>query len=171
MAEADTTAAVPERVARRFLAAGLAIERDTAGAPRRLTVAMADPFDVIALDHLRSLFDGDMDSSSLLAGRSDVERFIKRAYGPDLSVSGILAEVETGGAAARAGEYSQPIVRLVDMLLSDAVKQGASDIHFDPERGFLRVQYRIDSVLRHVRSLLCNGANSGHLASIPVNLD
>ena len=173
VAEADATAAVPERVARRFLAAGLAIERDAAGAPRRLTVAMADPFDVIALDHLRSLFDGDVEITSLLAGRSDVERFIERAYGHDLSVAGILAEIESGGepaapaggAAARAGEYGQPIVRLVDVLLSDAVKQGASDIHFEPERGFLRVRYRIDGVLRQVRSL-----HRGYWSAIAVRL-
>ena len=174
VAEADATAAVPERVARRFLAAGLAIERDAAGAPRRLTVAMADPFDVIALDHLRSLFDGDVEITSLLAGRSDVERFIERAYGHDLSVAGILAEIESGGepadpaggaAAARAGEYGQPIVRLVDVLLSDAVKQGASDVHFEPERGFLRVRYRIDGVLRQVRSL-----HRGYWSAIAVRL-
>ena len=173
VAEADATAAVPERVARRFLAAGLAIERDAAGAPRRLTVAMADPFDVIALDHLRSLFDGDVEITSLLAGRTDVERFIERAYGHDLSVSGILAEIESGGeaaepaggAAARSGEYGQPIVRLVDVLLSDAVKQGASDVHFEPERGFLRVRYRIDGVLRQVRSL-----HRGYWSAIAVRL-
>ena len=58
VAEPDAMAAVPEPVARRFLAVGLTLARDEGGVPRRLTVAMADPFDVIALDHLRSLFDG-----------------------------------------------------------------------------------------------------------------
>ena len=175
VAEGDATAAVPERVARRFLAVGLAIERDAAGAPRRLTAAMADPFDVIALDHLRSLFEEEVEIAPLLAGRTDVERFIERAYGHDLSVSGILAEIESGGeapepaggaaAAGRAGEYGQPIVRLVDVLLSDAVKQGASDVHFEPERGFLRVRYRIDGVLRQVRSL-----HRGYWSAIAVRL-
>ncbi|MGH8609493.1 MAG: GspE/PulE family protein, partial [Gammaproteobacteria bacterium] len=50
-------------------------------------------------------------------------------------------------------EYSQPVVRLVNALLSDAVKREASDIHFEPEQGFLRFRYRIDGVLRQVRSL------------------
>ena len=172
VAEADAAAAVPEGVARRFLAVGLAIERDAAGAPRRLTAAMADPFDVIALDYLRSLFDEDVEIVPLLAGRADVERFIARAYGHDLSVSGILAEIESaeaagpsGGAAAATGEYGQPIVRLVDVLLSDAVKQGASDVHFEPERGFLRVRYRIDGVLRQVRSL-----HRGYWSAIAVRI-
>ena len=158
VAEPDAMAAVPEPVARRFLAVGLTLARDEGGAPRRLTVAMADPFDVIALDHLRSLFDGAVEIVPFLAGGSDVERFLERAYRHDLSVAGILREIETGEAdpgrlPANADEYSQPIVRLVDVLLSDAVQRGASDIHFEPEAGFLRVRYRIDGVLRQVRSL------------------
>ena len=170
VAEPDAMAAVPEPVARRFLAVGLTLARDEGGAPRRLTVAMADPFDVIALDHLRSLFDGGAEIVPLLAGRSDVERFLERAYRHDLSVAGILREIETGeagpgGLPANADEYSQPIVRLVDVLLSDAVKRGASDVHFEPEAGFLRVRYRIDGVLRQVRSL-----HRGYWSAIAVRL-
>ena len=158
VAEAEAMKAVPEAVARRFLAVGLTLEHGADGAPRRLTVAMADPFDVIALDHLRSLFGDRVEIVPLLAGRSDIERFLERAYRHDLSVAGILREIETGeidpGAVpGTADEYSQPIVRLVDVLLTDAVKRGASDIHFEPEAGFLRVRYRIDGVLRQVRSL------------------
>src|SRR5678816_1791744 len=50
-------------------------------------------------------------------------------------------------------DSSQPVVRLVDALLNDAVKRSASDIHFEPEQGFLRIRYRIDGVLRQIRSL------------------
>ena len=158
VAEAEAMKAVPEAVARRFMAVGLTLEHAADGALRRLTVAMADPFDVIALDHLRSLFGDRVEIVPLLAGRSDIERFLERAYRHDLSVAGILREIETGeidpGAVpGTADEYSQPIVRLVDVLLTDAVKRGASDIHFEPEAGFLRVRYRIDGVLRQVRSL------------------
>ena len=159
VAEPDAMAAIPEPVARRFLAVGLTLARGANdGAPRRLTVAMADPLDVIALDHLRSLFDGEVEIVPFLAAPSDIERFLDRAYRHDLSVPGILREIETGevdpvGLPVSADEYSQPIVRLVDVLLSDAVQRGASDIHFEPEAGFLRVRYRIDGVLRQVRSL------------------
>ena len=161
VAEPEAMAAIPEPVARRFLAVGLTLTGGgggEGGAPRRLTVAMADPFDVIALDHLRSLFDGRVEIVPLLAGRADLERFLERAWRHDLSVTGILREIETGeagpgGFPAHADEYSQPIVRLVDVLLSDAVKREASDVHFEPEAGFLRVRYRIDGVLRQVRSL------------------
>ncbi|MFN3238358.1 MAG: GspE/PulE family protein, partial [Pseudomonadales bacterium] len=67
-------------------------------------------------------------------------------------------EVETGvidydSFDGNSDEYSQPIVRLVDALLADAVKREASDIHFEPEESFLRLRYRIDGVLMQVRSL------------------
>jgi type II secretory ATPase GspE/PulE/Tfp pilus assembly ATPase PilB-like protein len=52
-----------------------------------------------------------------------------------------------------ANEFSQPVVRLIDALLTEAVQHGASDIHFEPESSFLRIRYRIDGVLRQVRSL------------------
>ena len=170
VAEAGAMAAVPEPVARRFMAVGLTLEHDADGNPRRLTVAMADPFDVIALDHLRSLLGDNVEIVPFLAGRSDIERFLERAYRHDLSVSGILREIETGeadpiGLPAYADEYSQPIVRLVDVLLSDAVKRRASDVHFEPEAGFLRVRYRIDGVLRQVRSL-----HRGYWSAIAVRL-
>ncbi|WP_247646409.1 GspE/PulE family protein [Deefgea sp. CFH1-16] len=50
-------------------------------------------------------------------------------------------------------EYSQPVVRLIDALLTDAVRCGASDIHFEPESSFVRIRYRIDGVLRQIRAL------------------
>ncbi|MEX0606776.1 MAG: GspE/PulE family protein, partial [Halofilum sp. (in: g-proteobacteria)] len=83
---------------------------------------------------------------------------IDRFYGYELSVDGILHEIETGeidysSLQAESGEYSQPLVRLVDAVLADAVKRDASDIHFEPEEGFVRIRYRIDGVLRQIRSL------------------
>ena len=49
--------------------------------------------------------------------------------------------------------HSQPVVRLADAILTDAVKREASDIHFEPEHNFLRIRYRVDGMLRQVRSL------------------
>ena len=73
-------------------------------------------------------------------------------------MDGILKEIETGeidyeSLQAGGDEYTQPMVRLVNALLVDAVKRGASDIHFEPEYAFLRVRFRIDGVLETVRSL------------------
>ena len=95
---------------------------------------------------------------TLLAGESEIERAIDQYYGHELSIDGILHEIETGeidfrGLQSSADEYSQPVVRLIDALLTDAVKRDASDIHFEPEAGFLRIRYRIDGMLRQIRSL------------------
>jgi type II secretory ATPase GspE/PulE/Tfp pilus assembly ATPase PilB-like protein len=123
-----------------------------------LTVAMADTFDVVALDQLNAHLAGNVDINPVLAGEAEIEKAIDQFYGFELSVDGILREIETGeidyqSLDAETDEYSQPVVRLVNALLSDAVKRGASDIHFEPEEGFLRFRYRIDGVLRQVRSL------------------
>ncbi len=69
-----------------------------------------------------------------------------------------MNELDTGvidykSLRADTDEYSQPLVRLVNAMLMDAVKHGASDIHFEPEEGFLRVRYRIDGVLVQIQTL------------------
>ncbi|MDH5356873.1 MAG: GspE/PulE family protein, partial [Gammaproteobacteria bacterium] len=94
----------------------------------------------------------------VLAGEAEISNAIDQFYGYELSIDGILREIETGEAdytnyQGDIEEYSQPLVRLVDIMLSDAVKRGASDIHFEPEESFLRIRYRIDGVLRQIRSL------------------
>ena len=145
---------VGKDVARRFKMLPLSIDT-TKGL---LTVAMADTFNVVAIDQLRALLGGELEIAPVLAGESEIETAIDQLYGFELSVDGILHEIETGQVDysnhhSESDEYSQPLVRLVDALLSDAVKKGASDIHFEPELGFLRIRYRIDGVLRQVRSL------------------
>nr|VFJ58429.1 MAG: general secretion pathway protein E/type IV pilus assembly protein PilB [Candidatus Kentron sp. DK] len=123
-----------------------------------LTVAMADPHNVIAVDQIKTLLGGGVTIRVLLAGETELISAIDRFYGDTLSLDGILREMETGEAeyrdsAAALDEYNQPLVRLVDALLSEAVKREASDVHFEPEQEFLRVRYRIDGVLHPIRSL------------------
>jgi type II secretory ATPase GspE/PulE/Tfp pilus assembly ATPase PilB-like protein len=92
-----------------------------------------------------------------LAGDSEIERAVEHYYGHEFSIDGILREIETGevdyATISEGDEYSQPVVRLISALLADAVERGASDIHFEPEQNFLRIRYRIDGVLRQIRSL------------------
>jgi general secretion pathway protein E/type IV pilus assembly protein PilB len=126
--------------------------------PNRLTVAISDINDLVALDTVRSLLPEGVELDAVLAGESEIARAIDQCYGYTLSIDGILHEIETGEIDFRAlsvssDEYSQPVVRLIDALLTDAVKRGASDVHFEPEATFLRIRYRIDGLLRQVRSL------------------
>ena len=125
---------------------------------QRLTVAISDVNDLVALDKVRGLASDSIEIDTLLAGETEIDRAIDLAYGYELSIDGILHEIETGeidfrGLQSSSDEYSQPVVRLIDSILTDAVKREASDIHFEPETGFLRIRYRIDGMLRQVRSL------------------
>lgn len=145
---------VPRQLAKRHHLLPLAYD----AARCRLTLALADVNDLVALDKIRGLAGDAIEIDTLLAGESEIDRAIDQAYGYELSIDGILHEIETGeidfrGLQSSADEYSQPVVRLIDAILTDAVKRESSDIHFEPETGFLRIRYRIDGMLRQVRSL------------------
>lgn len=123
-----------------------------------LSVAMTDIYNLSVLDRVRALAGNRIEIVPLLASESEISDAIDQFYGYELSVDGILHEIETGeidydSLDSVGNAYSQPLVRLVDAILADAVKHGASDIHFEPEGGFLRLRYRIDGVLKQIRSL------------------
>ena len=152
--DAEALALVPRELAKRHHLLPLDYDEDA----RRLTVATSDVNDIVALDRIRSQAGKAIEIDTLLAGETEIDRAIDQAYGYELSIDGILHEIETGeidfrGLQSASSEYSQPIVRLIDSILTDAVKREASDIHFEPENGFLRIRYRIDGMLRQVRSL------------------
>ena len=154
VADSEAIAMIPEETARCLRVVPVSYD----ALRKALKVALADTFDIVALDRISAHLGGAAEVVPVLAAEADIENSIDRFYGYELSVDGILNEIETGeldyrSLAAQSDEYSQPVVRLVNALLSDAVKRGASDIHFEPEQGFLRFRYRIDGVLRQVRSL------------------
>lgn len=154
IADADALGMVPEEFARRYHLLPVAYEEVS----KTMTVAMADMFNVVALDQLRAMLGGQIQLKPVLAAEAQLEEHIDQFYGYELSVDGILREIETGeidyqSLTVEGDEYTQPVVRLVGALLMDAVKRGASDIHFEPEYAFLRIRYRIDGVLQQIRSL------------------
>src|SRR3954462_11980377 len=145
---------VPREFARRHHIFPVALDRDT----RKLIIALADTNNIVALDQVRAHLRGEFELETRLAGETEIARAIDQYYGHDFSIDGILHEIETGeidyGSLQASGDaYSQPVVRLISALLADAVERGASDIHFEPEQNFLRIRYRIDGVLRQIRSL------------------
>ncbi len=140
--------------AKRHVVFPVALDRDK----RCLIVAIADTHNVVALDQVRAQLHGEFEIDVRLAGETEIARAIDQYYGHDFSIDGILHEIETGeidyeSLQASGDAYSQPVVRLISALLADAVERGASDIHFEPEQNFLRIRYRIDGVLRQIRSL------------------
>ena len=120
-----------------------------------LLIAIADLYNLPVHDRLKSTLDSSITVDLVLAGEREIAETIDRFYGFELSIDGIFHEIETGEIEREINdghEYHQPVVRLVNAILSDAVKRGASDIHFEPEAGFVRIRYRVDGVLRQIRS-------------------
>jgi len=151
VADPEALQLVPQDFARRNQVLPIAYSEQDA----TLTVATTEIFNVVIMDQLRALIGSHVDIRPQIAAEAQVEECIDRFYGYELSVDGILKEIETGEIdyeSLRAGgdEYTQPMVRLVNALLVDAVKRGASDIHFEPEYAFLRIRFRIDGVLETV---------------------
>lgn len=145
---------VPKSLALRFLVLPIALDEQT----QTLTLAMADPHNLVALDQVRLHLLHPYRLEVKLAVEQEIVATIEQYYRFELSIDGILSEIETGivdyGSLQEANtEFSQPVVRLMDALLADAVRHRASDIHFEPEALFVRIRYRIDGVLKQVRSL------------------
>jgi general secretion pathway protein E/type IV pilus assembly protein PilB len=145
---------VPREFAKRHNLFPVALDKDR----KRLILAISDTNNIVALDQVRAQLRGEFEVELRLAGEQEIARAIEQFYGHELSIDGILHEIETGeidyqSLQASGDEYSQPVVRLISALLADAVERAASDIHFEPEQNFLRIRYRIDGVLRQIRSL------------------
>jgi len=154
VADSEALKMVSQEFARRNRVLPIAYEP----AEHVLTIATPEIFNVVAMDQLRAMLGSHVEVKTQFASEAQLENFIDQFYGYELSVDGILHEIETGevdyeSLQVGGDEYTQPMVRLVNALLVDAVKRGASDIHFEPEYAFLRIRYRIDGVLETVRSL------------------
>ncbi|MEN3112466.1 GspE/PulE family protein [Uliginosibacterium paludis] len=144
---------VPEQLARRHRMLPLHFEHDKTA----LVLAVADPEDVVALDGLRSILPARTRLEVKLGCESEIMHALDHAYSFELSIDGILKELEndeqvrTGSPSSSNTEH--PVVRLLDAILTDAARRNASDIHFEPEAGFLRLRYRIDGLLQQFRVL------------------
>ena len=151
----DALNLIPMEIAKRYNILPFALKDGN-----NLSVAVANPNDMIVFEQIRAMLGSDLNLNVKVASESDIARAVDEYYGLELTIEGILREIESGEAdlasqavQADSATASHPIVRLVNAFLSDAVKRVASDVHFEPEQSFLRVRYRIDGVLRQIRSL------------------
>ena len=154
--ETGAVALIPGALCRRYTAIPVRIEAD------RLVVAMADPSNVFAIDDLRSA--AGMDVKAVVATKSDVMGAIDRFYRSEaelgsLSTSLDVQDDEEDLSSVHEVTEEAPIVRFVNLLITQAIQDGASDIHLEPTETDLRVRFRIDGVLhevmrapRHIRS-------------------
>ncbi len=121
--------------------------------PQTLLVAMADPANVLAADDIKMATG--LQCRLVVADPSDIESLLSRVNSLQSAVSEAVEdeEAEDGDAAfdsvsgLHAGAEDAPVVKLVYSILGQAVNEGVSDIHFEPQQQDMRVRFRIDGVL------------------------
>ncbi|MDP8216968.1 MAG: ATPase, T2SS/T4P/T4SS family [Candidatus Kaelpia imicola] len=117
-----------------------------------LTVAMADPTDVRIIDELHR--ETALMIEPVLASDMEIIRTIDQTYGTADTIYEIVKSVDEKKllSSKEAGDEA-PIVKLTNLIIVQAVRDRASDIHIEPEEKMVRVRYRIDGVLHRVISL------------------
>jgi type IV pilus assembly protein PilB len=121
---------------------------------RTLLVAAADPANVLAVDDIQAATG--LDCRIAVASPGDVEALLTRVGTLQSAAAGAIIEEDEGEEDAGLAEVSEmqvnaedaPVIKLVYSVLAQAVGEGASDIHLEPEEGELRVRFRIDGVLK-----------------------
>jgi len=129
---------------------------------RTLTVAIADPNNVTAIEDIK--FITRCDIFPVIAGEYTLKNAIERYYQQsDAQLQNLLKSMEAEEADVEVVEEQQeedvkatdlaedaPVVKLINTLLTDAVKRGASDVHIEPFEHEMRVRYRVDGALQEV---------------------
>ena len=131
-----------------------------------LTIAMVDPLNVFAIDHIRSLTGYKI--NPIIANAKDILMTIEQSY-PDSTggiIDGLLKEISTASIELikddkevlptteelARGIRQGPVIKITDMILEDAVKKRASDILIEPMEQALRIRFRIDGILHEEKS-------------------
>lgn len=147
----EALALVPEETARRYQVLPVA------KIGRTLTIAVANPMDVFSQDDVNIVSGCDL--MPVLSTEVAIKRVLQRAYDqPQADMQNLVEQMAEGEAvelaqekeeqvdvnAAAAESESAPVIKLVNLLVTEAVKSGASDIHIEPYEKRVRVRYRID---------------------------
>ena len=146
--EPTTVKLIPEHVARRHQL----IPINKVG--NKLTVAMVDPLNILAIDDV-ALMTGLIVKPVIVTSK-DLNQALDEAYGDASKADSLMDEIgdigDAGGdieeeLSGELGENDAPIIKLVNLVISQAVTKGVSDIHIEPFEKELRVRYRLDGVL------------------------
>jgi type IV pilus assembly protein PilB len=161
-------AAVSPSLCRRYQAIPIAWEDG------RLVVAMADPSNVFAIDDIRTITGAEV--RTVVATRAAILEAIDRNHRLDSDVEHVSAEAaqqfEEEDDLSRVKEVTEdaPIVKLVNLLITQAVQERASDIHIEPTERDVRVRYRIDGVL-HEKMRSPKNIQSGLISRLKIMAD
>ena len=155
-ADPDVAAMIPEDFARTNRV--LAVSKNEA----TLVVAMEDPEDLVAIDSIKRLTN--LNPDILVVGPTLLEKALEKVYGEiqksaevDEAISGITVVSGEEGSEElvdlspdKASAEDAPIVKLVNLILQEAIKERATDIHLEPQEGQVTVRIRIDGVLQTI---------------------
>jgi type IV pilus assembly protein PilB len=140
---------IPAELARLHRALPLALSDQT------LSVALVDPLDLRATEDLRFALGKDV--NVVIAPIAEVEERIERYYGRDssnledvleqLRGTGELLASDENAKAVEAEANATPVIRFVDLILSQAIRDGASDVHFESFENEFKIRYRVDGAL------------------------
>ena len=126
-----------------------------------ITLAIADPYDINSLDELSFISGSQVDV--VIVRESELMSKLDDLSGSGQGLEDVMAEMgatdvelvdteetQTDGDFLATASEEAPVVKLVNLILLDAIKRGASDIHIEPYEKILRVRYRIDGVLQEI---------------------
>lgn len=148
---------LPQAIAQRFLKSALVLPIADDG--QRLTVAMADPFDLVTREAIQLAAQRQVDV--MVATASEILAGIEKAYGgAKSSMEQILGDIQTVPEDVAGDDLEHlkdmaseaPVIRLVGLIITRAMDARASDVHIEPFENRLIVRYRIDGVLHEVES-------------------
>ena len=153
--DANVVKLVPEAIAKQFSAIPVFRSDST------LTVAMVNPNDLVAIDLIRNK-SGCANVDIVLASSDAVLRAIDQYYAGVGKVQDVVKTIETKepetkevdlGDTTGVTTEEAPIVKVVNLIVTEAVRSRASDIHIEPDENTLRIRYRIDGVLHEVNTI------------------
>ncbi|MFH1380841.1 MAG: GspE/PulE family protein, partial [Candidatus Omnitrophota bacterium] len=128
------------------------------------TIAMADPTDILAIDDIKTMLSGS-EIDIVIAAEGDLKEALSKVYGSTTEdISKMVGDIENAGVELLEEEkidiseitsesQKAPIVKVVSLILNEALRRRASDIHIEPTEKDLRVRYRIDGALREALRL------------------
>ena len=149
----NAVALIPEAIARKYSVIPIDVT-DSA-----LVVAMEDPGDIQVIEELASMTRKRIEP--VLSTFQDIQEMIDLTYRVGSEIEKQLSQIPTRFRSVRVAEArvsaeaiaQAPVVRAIDLLIKQAVRDRASDIHVEPQEDKLRVRYRIDGILHEVMAL------------------
>lgn len=147
---------LPEKFCRQHQVVPIGEEGNT------LIIAMANPVDVVAIDRIRLMTKREI--RSVIATPQDIEKTLNAYYGVGESVEELIREATQESLVLPEEEEElkidqlkalgeeAPIIRVVNMIILQAIRSGASDIHIEPQEDQVHIRFRIDGILHDITS-------------------